>query len=179
MAGATTRRLVIAALAVGLLAAPAPAGGGARKPNGIVFDIRTSQGIEGRITYLKHYEGEGRNFVQLEVEVLRTCTGEFGNYRERANVILQGHTRGNGFSRTRTQNSSTDSFRQRASVAFRPPGRSGGLPRWRRASGSVRAFRAIHDATTNVSCESGPISFRTTSSRRVRFGPRPPVIYVI
>ncbi|MGH2968290.1 MAG: hypothetical protein ACRDK0_04385 [Solirubrobacteraceae bacterium] len=179
---ARARPLAIGAVAVALLVAvlvPAEGVDAAKRKNGIIFEITTSQGIDGRITYLKSYEGEGRNFAQLEVEVLRTCVGDVDSYTERVPVILQGHTRGSSFSPVFTQNTATDQFEQTASVRFAPGGRKGGLPRWKRASGTVRAFRAIHDAFLNVECESGPVSFRTTSSRRARFGPRPPIIVVI
>lgn len=152
----------------------------AKKKNGIVFTIKTSQGIKGRITYLKHYEGEGRNFAQLEVEVLRRCEGTSGSYTERANVILKGHTRGNRFSpKFRPQQSGGDEFRQSARVRFSPRGRRGGLPWWRKATGAVRSSRSIDDPFVKVDCASGPVSFRTLSSRREHFGPRPDIIVVV
>lgn len=151
----------------------------AKKKNGIIFDIQTSQGINGRITYLKNYEGEGKNFAQLEIEVIRNCVGDFTG-PERGFVILKGHTEGNGFFFfSHPQNTATDQFQQSASGTFRPQGRRGGLPKWRNASGNVRSFRSIHDPFLNVDCDSGPVSFVTTSSRRARFGPRPPIIVVI
>jgi hypothetical protein len=159
---------------------PAQGAEAAKRANGIIFNIKTSQGVAGRVTYLRRYEGEGANFAQLEVEVLLTCVGEFGSYTERANVILQGHTRGNGFfADFYPQNTPSDQFRHTVSVRFRPTGRSGGLPRWKKAVGSVRASRAINDPFVKVECDSGPVVFETTSSRRARFGPRPPIIVVV
>lgn len=167
------------ATALTLLVAGAPAGA-AKRPNGIIFNIQTSQGIAGRITYLKNYEGEGKNFAQLEAEVVANCVGGFGSYTERANVILKGHTSGNTFfADFHPQNTSTDQYRQTASVSFAPPGRRRGLPRWRRATGTIRYTRSIHDLFTNVDCDSGEVSFFTTSSRRARFGPRPSIIVVV
>lgn len=173
--------VALAGLALPAMALVAAQGAAAAKrANGIIFEIRTDQGIAGRLTYLKRYEGQGRNFVQLEVEVLLGCAGDFGSYNERTNVILQGRTRGNGFSADfYPQNTPTDQFRHVASVRFGPSGRSGGLPRWRKATGTVRAMRAINDPFVQVRCDSGPVSFETTSSRRARFGPRPPFIVVV
>jgi hypothetical protein len=179
---AQRRLLTIGITTVSVLAVllvPAPGVEAARK-NGIIFEIETSQGIAGRLTYVKNYEGEGRNFAQLEVEVVRDCVDPvLGTTRERVPVILQGRTKGNGFSSDFTQNTATDQFQQTVSVRFKPKGRRVGLPRWKKAVGSVRAFRAIHDPFLDVECDSGPVDFVTTSSRRVRFGPRPPIIIVI
>jgi hypothetical protein len=152
----------------------------AKKKNGIIFKIKTSQGIKGRITYLKHYEGEGRNFAQLEVEVRQRCEGSGYPYTERVNVILQGHTKGNRFSPTfQPQQSGGDRFRQSARVRFKPRGRSGGLPKWRKATGTVRSSRSIDDPFVKVDCKSGPVSFKTLSSRREHFGPRPNIIVIV
>jgi hypothetical protein len=151
-----------------------------KKKNGIIFNVQSSQGIAGRITYLKFYAGEGKNFAQLELEVIRNCVGDFGSFTERGLVLLTGHTSGNSFfADFHPQNTATDQFRQTASVRFSPGGRKGGLPRWRKATGTVRSTRSIHDFFTNVDCDSGPVSLVTTSSRRATFGPRPPIIVVI
>lgn len=171
--------IAMASLLVVLLV-PTPGVDAAKKKNGIIFNIKTSQGITGRITYLKYYEGEGRNFAQLEIAVLMTCTGGFGSYTERSNVILQGHTKGNTFSvDSQPQNTPTDQFRQSARVKFKPKGRRGGLPRWKKTTGTVSSSRSINDPFVRVSCDSGPVSFTTTSSRGERFGPRPSIIVVI
>jgi hypothetical protein len=176
---ARTRSVAIGAAAVSLLAGfliAAAAVDAAERKNGIIFEIETSQGIPGRITYLKNYEGEGKSFAQLEAEVVRTCMGDVDSYTERVPVVLQGHTKGNTFKPAFTQNSATDRFQQTANVRFKPGGRKRGLPRWKRASGSVQALRAIDDPFLSVECDSGPVSFTTTASRRARFGPRPPII---
>ena len=167
---ATTRVLAIGAAAMTLLVA-APSADASKRPNAIVFNIETSQGATGRLTYVKDYEGR-RNFAVVEVELQRHCISpDFGTFMETVGVSLPGRTRGNSFMPRSTQNTSTDSFEWSANLRFRPPGRKGGLPRWRRASGWVRAYRAIHDATTSVECDSGRVSFRTTSARRTRIEP--------
>ena len=162
--GAATVSLLVMLLVPGQAA-------GANRANAIIFEIETSQGTQGRLTYVKNYGGR-RNFAVLEVELARPCLSPFSEpYTETVGVSLPGRTRGNSFSARYRQNTSTDSFEQSASVRFRPGGRRGGLPRWRRASGTVRAYRAIHDVTTEVECNSGEVSFRSTSSRRTRIRP--------
>ncbi len=164
---------LVAVLAALLIAAPAA--DAAKRKNGIIFEIQTSQGLPGRITYIKNYGGT-RNFVQFESEVLRTCVGSGGPYTERATVLLSGQTSGNAFFLDRQQNTSTDQFQQTATAELRPTGRKKGLPKWRRAEGTVRAFRGITDPFVQISCDSGNIGFTTVSSRRARFGPETVII---
>lgn len=153
--------LALAATAAVLFPA-ADAGAAKTGPNAIVFKIQTSQGIRGEIIY-----GERRHQVIVEVDVITYCTNDMGSFTRQPEVNNDGRTRGNAFSDVEYNPLSTPTEWEKwtASADFRPPGRKRGFPRWRKTTGTVQ-FTSSLQAFENEKCDSGPVSFVTTSARR-------------
>lgn len=163
---------MVALALVSTTAIPVPAAqaGIPKEPNGIDFRIRTSQGINAHILYVDKAKS---GTVSVGVDVIMSCTGEMGPFTRRLDAVVEGRPKGNSFNGFYNSplNFPGEFETSSANVSFRPGGRKDGFPRWRKATGAVR-FSTASEAFGDR-CDSGPISFVTTSSDLGRFIPSP------
>ena len=164
--------LVLASL-IAILILPAGARAGPYA-NSIVFKVKTSQGLGGTINYRKKYVGV-KNDIEVDVNVVATCTGGPSSSTRAKEVSLSGAAHGNAYSDVFTLPPPGITETHSATVNFTPGGRlkrPPRLPRWRKATGTVQFTseeEITDDETGNLAyirrCDSGPVSFVTKSSR--------------